>query len=366
VKIESISIQHFKLFNNLDVSFKHKTLEEVSNQFLILGDNGSGKTTLLQAIALPLALATKKIERIADFEWPGFLPERFWKWGTPRVQMQISFVDEEIEATQEIAKQWYDAQPEEFRSKHPFIEPSSKNEIELSLTSHYLSIGTNTPAEHFQFQGRYYAQQLLWTNSSVQTQFSKLPGIFWFDQYRNLVSNSESGRNNQEGNGQSFSKQGISRLRESLIDWKRQQASSIAPDSTNDLTTIEHHYKKIFSGRSFGGLEIMPSLKAPMEEKSFFVLNDGEHTYDIVEMSAGEQSIFPMLYEFVRQQIAYSVVLIDEIDLNLHPPIAQFMVAQLPAISSTCQFILTTHSEAVNNVMSENETYRLPGGSLCL
>ena len=118
MKIESISIQHFKLFNNLDVSFKHKTLEEVSNQFLILGDNGSGKTTLLQAIALPLA--TKKIERIADFEWPGFLPERFWNWGTPRVKMQISFVDEEIEATQKIAKQWYYAQPEEFRSKHPF------------------------------------------------------------------------------------------------------------------------------------------------------------------------------------------------------------------------------------------------------
>jgi len=46
VKIESISIQHFKLFNNLEVSFKHKTLEEVSHQFLILGDNGAGKTTL--------------------------------------------------------------------------------------------------------------------------------------------------------------------------------------------------------------------------------------------------------------------------------------------------------------------------------
>jgi predicted ATP-binding protein involved in virulence len=72
------------------------------------------------------------------------------------------------------------------------------------------------------------------------------------------------------------------------------------------------------------------------------------------------------LYEFVRQQIAYAVVLIDEIDLNLHPPIAQFVVGQLPVISSSCQFILTTHSEAVNNVMSENETYRLPGGSLCL
>jgi len=136
-----------------------------------------------------------------------------------------------------------------------------------------------------------------------------------------------------------------------LIDWKRSHASSVAQASTDDLMTIEHHYQKIFSGRSFGGLEKMPSFKAPMEEKSFFVLNDGEYTYDIVEMSAGEQSIFPILYEFVRQQIANAVVLIDEIDLNLHPPIAQFVVGQLPVISSSCQFILTTHSEAVNNVI---------------
>jgi DNA repair exonuclease SbcCD ATPase subunit len=66
MKVESISIQHFKLFDNFEVSFKHKTLEEVSNQFLILGDNGTGKTTLLQAIALPLALATRQIQSIYD------------------------------------------------------------------------------------------------------------------------------------------------------------------------------------------------------------------------------------------------------------------------------------------------------------
>jgi predicted ATP-binding protein involved in virulence len=83
-------------------------------------------------------------------------------------------------------------------------------------------------------------------------------------------------------------------------------------------------------------------------------------------MSSGEQSVFPILYEFVRQQIAHSVVLIDEIDLNLHPPVAQLLVSQLPKIGPTCQFILTTHSEAVNNIIGEDETFRLPGGSLCL
>jgi energy-coupling factor transporter ATP-binding protein EcfA2 len=363
MKIESISVQHFKLFNHLEVSFKHKTLEEVSDQFLILGDNGTGKTTLLQAIALPLALATKQIERVEYFDWPGFLPARFRKWGTPQFQLEVSFVDEEIEATREIAKQWYDTQPDEFKSEHPFIEPSDKRSTQLTLTSHYLQIGKNTPAERFQFQGRYYAQQLeFWFDASVQLPRSKLPGIFWFDQYRNLVSKPETDQRKNGNNRQAFSRQSIGSLREVLMDWKLKQDT---PGSTNELKRLENHYQKIFSGRSFSGVEIIPGYALPFKEL-FFVLNDGEHTYDILEMSAGEQSIFPILYEFVQHEIAYSVVLFDELDINLHPPIAQFLVGQLPSISSTCQFILTTHSEAINNVMSENETYRLPGGSLCL
>ncbi|KYC39333.1 hypothetical protein WA1_31865 [Scytonema hofmannii PCC 7110] len=68
----------------------------------------------------------------------------------------------------------------------------------------------------------------------------------------------------------------------------------------------------------------------------------------------------------MRQQIANSVVLIDEIDLNLHPPAAQSLVRQLPKLSQNCQFIFTTHSDAVSDVIGEDDTYRFLGGSLCL
>ncbi|MGA1263748.1 MAG: AAA family ATPase, partial [Prochlorothrix sp.] len=83
MKVESITVQNFKRFDNIEVSFKNKTLGEVTNRFLILGDNGSGKTTLLQAIALPLALATKKIQSLSEFDWIGFLSSRFWLCGSP-------------------------------------------------------------------------------------------------------------------------------------------------------------------------------------------------------------------------------------------------------------------------------------------
>ena len=126
---------------------------------------------------------------------------------------------------------------------------------------------------------------------------------------------------------------------------------------------LENLYKKVFPGRSFAGNEPMPGIDSPTPDDYYFLLNDGNHTYDLVEMSAGEQSVFPILYQFVRLQIAHSIVLIDEIDLNLHPPAAQTLVSQLPKIGPTCQFIITTHSEAVNGMIGDDETFRLPGVS---
>ena len=100
--------------------------------------------------------------------------------------------------------------------------------------------------------------------------------------------------------------------------------------------------------------------------RTFFLFSDGKKSYDIAEMSAGEQSVLPIFYTMVRQHIANSVVLIDEIDLNLHPPLAQTLTSQLLKLSDNCQFIITTHSDAVNDIVGEDDTYRLPGGSLCL
>jgi len=364
MKVESISIQDFKLFENLKVTFKHQTLEEISDRFLVLGDNGMGKTTLLQAIALPLALATRKIPSVSDFDWIGFIPERFWKWGSPRIQLEVSFEDEEIEATHEVIEKWYQTQSQEFQSEHAFVKPSTFHATQLSLTGDYWKVGNNTKKERLQFQGRYYAQQLLWLDSGCNPPFSKLPGIFWFDQFRNVGSSEIHGeRLKKRKRGLMPFEVGVDQLRTHLIKWKNER---VLDQSTDYLTELETLYQKIFQGRTFDGIESQASLDSPTEKEVFFVLNDGHRTYDLAEMSAGEQSILPILYEFVRQKIGYAVVLIDEIDLNLHPPIAQFLVNQLFKISSTSQFILTSHSEAVNNVIDGDETWRLPGGSLCL
>ncbi|MBD2387538.1 AAA family ATPase [Cylindrospermum sp. FACHB-282] len=368
MKIESIYIENFKRFENLRVSFKNKTLNEVSDRFLVLGDNGSGKTTLLQAIALPLSLATGRIHKISDFDWIGFLPGRYWRWGTPRIELEVSFEEEELEATREIARRWYDAQPPEFRSERAFVKPGDSRIVKVILSGDFWKAG-NTPEERSQFRGRYYAQWFINRgDQSVRHYFSKLPGIFWFDQFRNLGANPnhEAGEGKKELRSETSFELGVGSLRQYLIRWKRRQNPDISFE--NDyLKQLERLYKKVFTDRYFAeNLEELPSIDSPTEETTYFLLSDGHRTYDVAEMSAGEQSIFPILYEFVRQQIAYSVVLIDEIGLNLHPSASQFFTAQLMKIAPTCQFIITTHSEAVSNVISQSDIYRLPGGVLCL
>ncbi|HBE19131.1 MAG TPA: AAA family ATPase [Cyanobacteria bacterium UBA11149] len=367
MKVESISIHNFKIFDKeVSISFKNKVLDEVSDRFLILGDNGTGKTTLLQAIALPLALATRQIRRVTEFDWIGFLPQRYQRWGSPRIELDVSFTDEELEITRNLANRWHDAQPD-----LPFVEPGNSSIVHLVLEGE--SCRAETASEYCQFSGRYYATQLLETNPSIRSLFSRLPGLFWFDQFRNAGYTSPSHSTNIELSEQrnlgyynsriSF-EFGVSKLRKYLNGWKLAQLTHTY--NVDYLLELENLYKKVFRGRSFAGLEPIPGVDTPTPEDYYFLVNDGNRTYDLTEMSGGEQSIFPILYEFIQKQIAYSVVLIDEIDMHLHPPAAQFLVSQLPKISPTSQFIFTTHSSAVNSIIGEADTFRLPGGSLCL
>jgi len=176
MKVESICINNFKRFDRLEVSFKNQTLNTISNRFLVLGDNGIGKTTLLQAIALPLALATRQIQRVTDFDWLGFLPGRYQRWRTPKIELWVLFTPEEIASTRALFQRWVQTQPE-----RSFVEPGDSERVHLVLDGERCYAPSD--AEYFQFAGRYYARSLLETDPMVRAEFSNLPGVFWFDQF---------------------------------------------------------------------------------------------------------------------------------------------------------------------------------------
>ena len=112
---------------------------------------------------------------------------------------------------------------------------------------------------------------------------------------------------------------GVAGLRQFLNSWKLAKLSNT---SVKYIEELEQLYRRIFPGHSFDYDELEFRGISPTPENTFFLLRDADNgkTYDVEEMSSGEQAVFPILYEFVRRRIRNSVVLIDEIDLNLHPP----------------------------------------------
>lgn len=349
--VESVHIESFRRFGQpgVDLDLRRPAIDGAWRRYLVLGDNGSGKTTVLQAIALTLSLAQGKTKTIDDFRWTGWTPERLLRGGDPLVDIVVHFSPEEIEATQAVARRWWDrTRPSE---RAGFVEPGDAPDVTFSLRG--TAVRAPTPAQLYQLRGRGYASALMRSDPESRHLLHLLPGVFWYDQYRNIAL---PGGREEEGAPPTF-RVGAERLSEALLTWHQRR-----PDLIQDL---EQLYQATFPEYRFAGVEDQWG-NAPTPIGGVFLLGDGTRTWTLPEMSAGEQAVFPILFEFVRQQIHRSVVLIDEIDLNLHPPLAQTLVALLPRLGTANQFVFTTHAEAVSSVLGQGAIARLPGGRLCL
>ena len=361
MKLKNVAIKNFKGVECVD--FSMETASHSPRQLTaLLGDNGSGKTSVLQAIALTLSLATRRTRDLASFNWHGFLPERVSSLGPTFVELDIAFEPEEVALTSELFEVWQDSLPSERRQQMRIVPPSQYPEVQLRFEQ-----GRVTSTQGFeavnQFLGRYYIKALKDIRPEFRHRFASIGDIFWFDQHRNLgysIDESSSGDVPKNEGWQA----GVEQLREYLIGWWGHHTT---PERRGKdyIEPLERLLRKVFPGTRFIG--IMPRGDMPSKANDFYFLIDHDNrVYDLAEMSSGEQAVFPLVYEFVRLDIQRSIVLIDELELHLHPPEQQRLLAALPSIGTDCQFLITTHSEFLSSVIPNEQEIRLGRGNRCL
>ncbi len=369
MKLRHIHIENFKGLKRLDIPLTSEAGGDPRRLTCLIGDNGSGKTTALQAIALTLSLATRRTRHPSDFHWHGFLPERVGSQGPTKVELSVDLHEEEIRLTHDLFREWYEAQSSDWKQTHRVVEPSDHRNVTLIYENGRLFSPQGFAALN-QFLGRYYAKWLAKTTPARKELFTQLGDIFWFDQFRNLGTvfadrESEGGDRSEKVAGWGA---GVEQLREYLVGWWAYYTSppSIKGWGKDYIKELEKKFATLFPGTQFQGTRPREGVAAPSAKDFYFLLERDERLYDLAEMSSGEQAVFSMLYDFVRLNISRSVVLIDELELHLHPPAQQALYASLPKLGTDCQFVITTHSEFLTGIIPEEQEVRIEGGHRCL
>jgi hypothetical protein len=344
----------------------------------LLGDNGSGKTTVLQAIALTLSMATRRTRDLGSFSWHGFLPERVASLGSTFVELDVAFEPEEVKLTNELFTAWQDSLPPERRQTMKIVPPSTHEEVTLQFEQGRVDSPQGFEAVN-QFLGRYYIKALKDTRPEFKDSFAKLGDIFWFDQHRNLgtlmaedfASDSRFRERWQaidastEPRPREGWQAGVEQLREYLVGWWGHH-TTVPRRGKDFINPLEERFQTVFPGTRFVGIMPRGGVIAPKANDFYFLIDRDGRVYDLAEMSSGEQAVFPLVYEFVRLDIKRSVVLIDELELHLHPPEQQRLLAALPRIGPDCQFLISTHSEFLSSAIPNEQEVRLERGTRCL
>jgi predicted ATPase len=351
--VRSVHLHYFKKFRDRQLRFVDSETGLARNLIVLVGNNGGGKSTVLQAIAATLGTATRRLSHPADLDWPGYnLSLVGNSWRTPsEVNVEVSFTVPELEAT----GNYFGQVPG--LADRPEIEPPSHDPV-VTLTLKEGKVKAASRAQYFQFRGREYAKQILRAADDGYDVFKKVGTTFWYTEHRTATSLTA------ESDGETLLHYNEDLLRRRLADLMqfhqriRRGEYELRVGQRDFFAELEQVYSAVFPDRRFEG----PVPRADVDDifkEPWFFLYDGHFQYEISEMSGGERAIFPLLFDFANWNINNSVILIDEIELHLHPPLQQAFVRALSALGENNQFIITTHSDWVVQAVPPESVVRL-------
>lgn len=173
-----------------------------------------------------------------------------------------------------------------------------------------------------QLFGRFYVRQLAKRQPEFKEWFGKFGDVFWYDQYRNLgqaVAVPANGDDDDVTRSESWLV-GVEQLRRFLQDWWTYHVSGFKTSGRDFIPELESLLAKVFPETRFRGPQPVDSSGAETAP--------------------------------------------NELELHLHPPEQQALLAALPKMGPDCQFILTTHSSFVEGSIPNEQETRLREGRL--
>ncbi|HNI44257.1 MAG TPA: AAA family ATPase [Chitinophagales bacterium] len=358
ISLERLTLTNFRCFDSLEINFD-------SRLTVFIAENGGGKTTVLDAIAecLKNYLAALKVNGYEN----KLLPDnsRDIKIGEQYVNCSlwadIDYVS--LEYGDDLLEQ--DEDDDDNGPKYSFIEIANNSIIPLIFT-------TAKDEQKQQLASEFYQQ------AEPLKKYTHLdfPVLAYYGGDSVVVEYHHKEETHLDKLNMVYAG-ALSSSRFSFTTfynwWKHNEDIMLRSDQTSPkFRTLKDQFAKLsnaiefllnddIDNRIYSGLRINEELEMGMKKKT----SEGDKFIAINQFSAGEKALFAFIADLGLRLLhatplslnadadhAYrilgkGIVLIDEVDLHLHPKWQQKVIGKLMDIFPDVQFVVSTHSAAI-------------------
>jgi len=373
MEIFSFSLKDVGRFNELTV-YLAPTATNSSNITVLVGNNGAGKTTLLKSLATSLSwlvarirtekgsgnhLAEENIRNGASVavvmiaaadlsQAPSTPPDAedvLFSWGIARGrQGRKTDVHSELIQASRLADHYRNQLTQDDKASLPLI---AYYPVERSVLEIPLKIRTKHPFD-----------QLDGYDNSLNRGVDFRRFFEWFRERED--SENETG----------ISDTALAEISEKFgtdSDVWKTLANLKASSRDRQLTAVRSAIAAFMPG--------FTNLRVQRKPRLHMAINKDGVTLNVAQLSQGEKSMMALVGDIARRLAMMNksldnplhgdgIVLIDEVDLHLHPRWQRSLIRQLSETFPNCQFVLTTHSPLVISDAKDVLVYVLNDGEI--
>lgn len=404
MKIKQLHLQNYGRFQDLQIDFA-PTVERQSNVTVIVGNNGAGKSQILQALATGMSWF---VNGVLNQDYEGFYPNEYEiKNGETEATIKIKVEDvlekDCIDAAWSIGARKTKFLPvinslvtndlEELKVSY-LKKLTMEQDIGLPIVAYY-PVERNVKKTFAQVDDNIINNQFRAYNYNLQNSSNFADFFLWFREREDIENERIASLSINIENEASKNINSDERLNNLL------EAFKLSGNDKDDSVTINgkllYELIKLADGSGTQGKAISnakfndnqlnftriaiqrftkfqnPRIRR-QNKPTMVVEKDGEEL-DVNQLSQGEKSLLALVGDIARRLAILNpsldnplegdgVVMIDEVDLHLHPKWQHDLIDKLVTTFPNVQFILTTHSPHVISDRNDILLYSLYDGEL--
>ncbi|MGK2232164.1 retron Ec78 anti-phage system effector ATPase PtuA [Colwellia polaris] len=386
-KIDSLKLENFKGFNNIEIEFSKK-----NNTTILIGNNGCGKSTILEAIQKTL---THLSARLATNSPNGELIDELEITEKSKFSKIIpTFSLQDCEFSMELASSRV-LEETQLKGKYSEINELSKvlrlanserPDLSLPLFASYTVGRANDVTTKDIEDSEEIKDNHIWNKAKAYNKSlsGKADFKLFFRWFKEMVEkdNSENSefivlkskiKSKEEEINSPLLKKLLTKHPETKELIKQYQSEVNAlKKQLNATSNIDNKSLEVVKNAIYMFLDGFSNLKLMRSPLDLTIVKN-EVTLSVLQLSQGEKSVLSLVADIARRLTLLNpnsteslngsgIVLIDEIDLHLHPSWQQKIIQRLEHTFPNLQFIITTHSPQVCHTIDSDNIWLLRNG----